>query len=382
VLKAAGSVLWAADSSALTSPVLDKSRRIHRFRTGVAGKTPGASSSTARRAQNPQKGAPLQHTETRPPKSLFILALLLVAGCAGGGVPDTRVGLSSQAQLPALGTSEVRLDANDNDLLYISNYSTSAVKVYSWPDLTQEQTLRGFTQQDGLCTDPKGDVFVANTNAYNILKYPHGGTKPIATLADLPNYYPNFCAVDPVTGDLAVTNFPYGPYGSVTGNLVIYHDARGAPKPYTISAIYDYYTCGYDDHGNLVVDGSSHGVVALAILKHGAGKLQLLTLDQSLSFPGGVQWDGRHWAIGNQQDDVYQFDIEGTKGKKVGTTALNGAAGVYGFYVDKHQIVVPEYAANQVQIYPYPKGGDATMTISTGLHQPVGAVVSHGKRTE
>jgi hypothetical protein len=324
----------------------------------------------------------VQRTKTRPPKGLFLLAMLVVAGCASGGVSDTLPVRSFQAMLPALGTAEVRLDSNANDLLYISNYSTSAVKVYGWPDLTQEQTLRGFTHQDGLCTDSKGDVFVANTNAYNVLEYAHGDAKPIATLADLPNYYPNFCAVDPVTGDLAVTNFPYGPYGSVTGNLVIYHHARGAPKPYTISAIYDYYTCGYDDHGNLVVDGSSHGVIALAILKHGASTLQLLTLDQSLSFPGGVQWDGRHWAIGDQQDNVYQFDIEGTKGTKVGTTVLNGAAGVYEFYVGKHQIVVPEYAADQVQIFPYPKGGDATMTIAKGLHQPVGVVVSRGKETE
>ena len=31
------------------------------------------------------------------------------------------------------------------DLLYISNYSTSAVKVYGWPNLVQTQKLTGFT---------------------------------------------------------------------------------------------------------------------------------------------------------------------------------------------------------------------------------------------
>jgi hypothetical protein len=269
--------------------------------------------------------------------------------------------------------------AQSGDLLYISNYVSEAVKLYAWPKLTHINTLRGFTHQDGLCTDANGDVFVANTNANNILEYAHGGTRPIATLADLPKYYPNFCAVDPTTGDLAVTNFPYGPYASVTGNLVIYHHAKGTPKAYTSPSMYYYYLCGYDDNGNLVVDGSSsQAVVTLVTLRHGSSALKLLTLDQKLAFPGGVQWDGRHWAIGDQRANIYQFDIKGTKGMKVGTTVLNGADGVYGFYIANGKVVAPELGADEALVFAYPAGGSSTMTI-TNLHQPVGAVISRGK---
>ena len=80
----------------------------------------------------------------------------------------------------------------------------------------------------------KGNVFVANTNADDVLEYPHGGTKPSETLQDLPNYYPSSCAVDPVSGDLAVTNQAI----SGTGNVVIFRHATGylsrTPSPRSI----------------------------------------------------------------------------------------------------------------------------------------------------
>ena len=100
--------------------------------------------------------------------------------------------------------------------------------------------------------------------------------------------------------------------------------------------MYYYYSMpGYDDKGNLVVDGSgSQVVVTLISLKHGSSALQGFMLDQRVAFPGGVQWDGRHWAISDQQTDIYQFDIKGTKGTKIWkTTVLNGVRGVYGFYI-------------------------------------------------
>lgn len=301
---------------------------------------------------------------------MYLATSASIAGCGG---------VANWPQTPFIPQSPAdSRNTKSGDLLYISNYLSEAVKNYAWPKLTHNQTLRGFTHQDGLCTDAHGDVFVANTNANNILEYAHGGTKPIATLADLPKYYPNFCAIDPRTGDLAVTNFPYGPYGSVTGNLVIYHQAKGTPKAYTSPSMYYYYLCGYDDKGNLVVDGSSsQAVVTFVTLKHGSSALQVLTLDQRVAFPGGVQWDGRHWAIGDQQTDIYQFDIKGTKGTKIGTTVLNGVRGVYGFYIADGKVVAPELGANEALVFPYPAGGNATMMISN-LHQPVGAVISRG----
>jgi hypothetical protein len=195
---------------------------------------------------------------------------------------------------------------------------------------------------------------------------------------DLPSYYPSSCAVDPVTGDLAVTNLGYGDYGSRTANLVIFKHAKGKPKPYVISSIYYYYECGYDSGGNLVINGSSRlGVVAYAIMKHGKTSLQTLTLDQDLKFPGGIQWDGEHWAIGDQNSTIYQIEIKGDKGSTVGTTKLDLDDAVYQFAIFGDRIVAPEYSTGQAQVFKYPKGGPALATISK-LHLPQGVAISRG----
>ena len=92
-----------------------------------------------------------------------------------------------------------------------------------------------------------------NDGASQIVEYAHGGTVAIATLSR-PGEYPEGCSVDPVTGNLAVTNF----YSSAGGGSVsIYAGARGSPQLYSDPAIVNYRFCGYDARGNLFVDGSN-----------------------------------------------------------------------------------------------------------------------------
>jgi hypothetical protein len=270
------------------------------------------------------------------------------------------------------------LDAGSGALLYLTNYGESTVRTYDWPGLQRERTLRRFTHEEGLCADSKGDVFVTNTGADNIEEYAHGGTKPIATLADLPHYFPNSCAVDPVSGDLAVTNLAYYNSGSGPGNLVIFKHAAGRPQPYTIATISAYYLCGYDDRGNLVVDGMPlHGSAAFAILEHGSTKLQTLTLEHAPSGAGGVQWDGKHWAIGGAYATIFQYDVTGTKGTNVGTTTLQESDTIFDFFISGDRIIAPEHSSNKVQIFKYPAGGAALGTIG-GMNLPFGAAISRG----
>ena len=262
------------------------------------------------------------------------------------------------------------------DLLYISNYYSSTVTVYSWPHIHNNQTLQGFVNQIGLCVDKSGDVYVANTNANDIVEYKHGGTKPIRTLKDLTGYYPSSCAVDPATGDLAVTNLGYGDYGSKTANVLVFRDAKGTPKVYDISTIYyDYFLVGMIIRATLLLMAAVSSVVAFAILHPGKAKLEPLALNVTFKYPGGIQWDGSHMAIGDQQSTIYQFDIKGDKGTKVGSTALEGANGVYEFFITGDKVIAPELGAGQAEVYSYPSGG-AALTSITGLEQPEAAVVS------
>ena len=275
---------------------------------------------------------------------------------------------------------------NGGDLLYLTSYAESTVKTYDWPGLGHRQTLKGFTQEEGLCTDKKGNVFVANLGGNNIVEYAHGGEKPIATLNDLAGYQPDSCAVDPVSGDLAVTNLAYYVSGTGMANVVIFRHATGHPRPYTIPTIYSYYMCGYDDRGNLIVDGfgaGSHAKAGFAILPHGAQHLRKLTLDPEPAGPGGIQWDGKYWAIGDTGSTIYRFDVTGSKGTKVGTTTLQESSTIFEFFIYGDRVIAPEHetsglrAGRQAQVFNYPAGGAAIGSIH-GLNLPFGAVVSHG----
>ncbi len=119
--------------------------------------------------------------------------------------------------------------AAKKDLLYVSNFNTETVLVYSYPDGNKMGTLTGFAQPDGLCSDKKGDVWIVNNedsqSGLDIVEYTHGGKKPIAKLSD--GYILIGCSIDPTTGNLAVTNTETISFGP--GSIAIFAHAKGTP---------------------------------------------------------------------------------------------------------------------------------------------------------
>ena len=297
-----------------------------------------------------------------------LCAVALFAGCGGSHAQPGAPGVLPAA--PAIATH-----AAGGDLLYVSDTQTGAVYVFSYPKGQLKATLPGFTDPGGECVDAHGNVFVTNTGASNVLEYAHGGTSQIATLKDA-GYFPIGCAVDPTTGNLAVTNFSTS--GSAPGDVVIYKHAKGRPTGhFRYRGIDNMLLCGYDDAGNLFVDGLSAGsAFAFVELRAGGAKLTNVTLDQSIANPGGVQWDGKYVAVGDQATNViYRFSISGNKGTKVGTTTLAGANEVFQFWIDGTRVVGPDAYRANVGIWKYPAGGSPTKTIS-GVYVPLGATVS------
>ncbi len=111
----------------------------------------------------------------------------------------------------------------------------------------------------------------------------------------------------------------------------------------------------------------------------GGTTLTNITLNQSIGSPGGVQWDGKHVAVGDQSTNVvYQFDVSGKKGTKTGSTPLTGAAEVVQFWIAGSKLIGPDAGAGDAGIWKYPAGGAALKTI-TGLYVPLGATLSEAK---
>jgi hypothetical protein len=108
-----------------------------------------------------------------------------------------------------------------------------------------------------------------------------------------------------------------------------------------------------------------------------------LTLDPEPAGPGGIQWDGKSWAIGDTFSTIYRFDVKGSKGTKVGTTTLQENSTVFEFFISGDRVIAPEHetlrfrSGRQTQIFRYPGGGAAIGSIQ-GLNLPFGAVISHG----
>ncbi len=273
-------------------------------------------------------------------------------------------------------------DVKKKNLLYVSEGysggSGSYVLVYSYPDGKLLGTLTGFDDPQGLCVDKKGNIFVTNYQASEILEYAHGGTAPIETLSE-PGNSPFDCAVEPKTGNLAVANISAGTQG---GNVAIYSKAKGTPKIYTDPEISAMFYCAYDIDGNLYVDGEligSPSAFGFAELAKGSSTFTNISLNHSIAYAGGVQWDGKYVAIGDSDaSEIDQFSISGSNGTLEGSTLLNGTNAVNQFWIRGAKVTAPDVSAGTVMSWDYPAGGNPTKTIS-GLAHPNGSAVSMAK---
>lgn len=282
----------------------------------------------------------------------------------------------------------MRADAKSKDLLYVSNLED--VRVYSYPQGDLEGELSGFDDADGECVDKKGDVFITDWWYDKVTEYAHGLPAPLAVWQEEPTgpgfpIGPSGCAVDPMTGDLAVANTgKVNGYTGGNGYLAIYPGGRQPAKIYTDPDFEDFNNCGYDDKGNLFVDGrNSDFDVEFAELPKGGSSLNTINLTFGIGEPGGVQWDGKHVAIGDAfWPVIYQVDINGSQGTEAGETNLNSASEVDQFFIIGKTVIAPNRyyygyeLRSDVLFYDYPGGGEPIDQLVGGIVESFGLAVS------
>ena len=327
----------------------------------------------------------------------------MLAGC-GGGAQSQLAPLgpfqqtSAQSGAATTGAMALHPDhdqswmapgAATKDLLYISNYYTDDVLVYSYPQDKLVGKLTGLEGPDGLCADKKGDVWIVNNNlsdsGEDAVEYRHGGTKPIAIL-QIGSGYAVTCSVDPIGGNLAVTVFET--YGSGPGYLAIFAHAAGTPKLYTIPQMETVFFCGYDDKGNLFIDGERYiggGGFEFAELPKGKTKFRNIALKGGkINYPGTVGWDGKYVTVGEQQypynqsrDQSAIYQTTGAGGRIVGVTVLTASDDVEEYVLEGKTVIGPDVYLNDVGFYNYPAGGKPTKKLKSKLFNgPHGAAIS------
>jgi hypothetical protein len=336
-----------------------------------------------------------------------VLAVIALAGC-GGTTASPQVNFAALRRFSAAATAWMppphpdhglswispEVKAQQTQLLFVSDAGTNDVYLYKLPTLKIVGTITGFTQPQGECSDSKGDVWVTDTAAQTIYEVSHQGRLK-HTLRD--SYgYPDGCAWDPKSGDLAVMNL-FGISGS-SGAVLVYPKAVRSPSLYANAQQYYYNFGGYDGSGNLFFDGRSQsGALVLSELPAGAKSVNTLKITAGkIYFPGLVQWNATNHEllVGDQQCGnvnaacVYRLTITGSDAKITGSTKLKNSSG--GQVCDLVQGVESNgqilgsdfefcgYSASSTDLWAYPGGGPPKAHNSNADRTPVGTALSIG----
>ena len=231
-------------------------------------------------------------------------------------------------------------------------------------------SLHDFGAVAGLCSNKGGDVFVVD-EAGPVQVFAHGGSSPIRKLAT--TGAPYGCAIDPTTGNLALTNLSSYLYGAIA----VYPKAMGKPKEYNNKNVIDAtFFCGYDGSGNLFAsawDRSANPILVTLPKKGGSlGYFKLYVNDPN---PSGVQWDGKYVAYGARGEGVI-YRINGSSGAIEGTISLKDGKNIEQFWIQGTTLIGPNWVDNgTVPYWRYPAGGSPTTTLSV-FSEPFGATVS------
>jgi hypothetical protein len=255
--------------------------------------------------------------------------------------------------------------------------------------INQVGTLTGFTSPGGMCTDTAGDVWIPDYYSRTMYEYAHGGSAPIATITAKAGY-PYACAFDNATGNLAVSyEHPNGHYRNYA-EVVVYASGSKIGAPYAPkTGFYRAYFLTYDDRGNLYATGNACGYnecyrneayVHLFKLSPHQAYFELIKGDARQAAPSTVTWVKPAFLMGNGMSGnggagALKIQVTAHRSSVVGQLTFAQTFLTYGFSRRADLVIVPDFAANAVQIYRL-SDGTLVNSFTQGLEQPFSAIVS------
>lgn len=298
----------------------------------------------------------------------------MLTGCSGSQAP---IGSLSGMPQSVMTQSGAQRASSYGDLLYVSQHSNSgwSVVAMTYPQGQVVNEITDINEPWGLCSDTSGNVWVPSWDyAY---EFAHGATSPTQALYSL-DLFMLACSVDPTTGNLAVVA------SAESGGPTIAIWTQGGGNPTFYSPPFRAWSDGYDDQGNLFIDGSSDSQSFLfAELPKGSSTFTTITLDQPAKWPGSVQWDGKYITVSTLNPSepkgrhhvVYRVQISGSTGHVVDTVYLDHAISAVGSWVQGNTIIGVQRNLHGFRLWHYPKGGRPFEKL-TGFLEAWGVTVS------
>jgi hypothetical protein len=278
------------------------------------------------------------------------LTVMLVA-CGGS---QATIG-SPNAVQPA-----VKHQTQGQYLMYVAGGgSAGEVVIYTYPGGAVAGRIQGLNNPYGECLDSSNNVWVVTNNPNTVTEYPQGGgTKPIASLG-VPGNSAFGCAVDPGTGNLAV---------STDQGVSIFPNASGQPTSYTDVSEPGF--LAYDDSGNLFAIAGGADLTELPAQGSGFIKLKVSQTFKKV----GIQWNGSSLYVAGEGHYgkapllLYQLSVSGntaTVTRIIHLYSLVQRPNLAEFFIIVHRIVQPTQGGTQVGSWAFPTGGEPLKTFKS-----------------
>jgi len=332
--------------------------------------------------------------------SAVAVVLTLLTGCSGGNLAGPTVGDATHSLATGIETSSGPLALRHLLLPGIPTHGAS-VAVHPFIDFaamaknkgptiaisvaggggdavdlftaagTQVGQLTGFSFPEGMASDIKGDLYVADSDNSRVQIYAAGFASPPTTLSD-PGQSPEDVDSFANGAYVAVTNFLSE--GGGPGSVSIFKGAT-LQRNITYSNLRHAYYCAFDGKGNLYVDGQdTSGHVLLGEIPHatsGGSMFEQLTTTNTIGNAEGIQVTtaGGQIAIEDPPNRViytYNPPSAGSLGTPVQTTPLNESSlgTTFAFTKNMTDLYTADlYSSGGVFEYAYPTGGSPVSTI-------------------
>jgi sugar lactone lactonase YvrE len=266
--------------------------------------------------------------------------------------------------------------------IFVSDAANNVVDIYNTAGKQLAQ-LTGFSEPQGLATDSKGNLYVADTANSRIQVYAPPYTKTPKSYADS-GQYPAGVSVT-IVGKVTyvgVTNIISTSGGP--GSVTIYKNGK-AGAAISNSNFGRVYFDSFDASGNLYIDGenSSGAVVVGEIAKATTTgkKIAVLKTKNSIEFPGGIEVTTKGLIAIDDQDAAtvysYKAPVKGSLGNPAHTTPVTGSsdAVTFAFTSTNADLWTADAGNEDSAEFAYPTGGSALHSIPVTGGEPIGVAI-------